>query len=103
MPILDSLQLIIGINKCGTRGADLLKKVLFKQNKLKTLVLDYTENYIGDAGASFIGEGLTYQKALEYLKVTLNFNSISDRGAIDVAKSIHSLKHQPKYIDLRLS
>ena len=60
LPPLENLELIIGINKCGLPGAELLKKTLFKHDKLKTLKINFLENYIGDAGATFIAEGIQY-------------------------------------------
>lgn len=58
MPPLERLELIIGVNKCGMNGAELLKKVLFKHDKLKSLKINFVENYVGDAGATFIAEGI---------------------------------------------
>lgn len=60
LPPLDKLELIIGVNKCGAKGAELLKNVLYKHNKLKSLKINYLENYIGDAGVTFIAEGIQY-------------------------------------------
>lgn len=60
MPSLDNLELIIGVNKCGARGAETLKSVLFKHDKLKSLKINFLENYIGDAGATFIAEGISF-------------------------------------------
>lgn len=58
MPPLEKLEIIIGVNKCGMNGAELLKKVLFKHDKLKSLKINFLENYVGDAGATFIAEGI---------------------------------------------
>lgn len=55
---LESLEIIIGVNKCGPKGAELLKSLLFRHDKLKKLKINYLENYVTDAGATFIAEGI---------------------------------------------
>jgi len=58
LPPLETLEIIIGVNKCGAKGAEELKKLLFKHDKLRSLKLNYLENYVGDAGANFIADGI---------------------------------------------
>jgi hypothetical protein len=69
---------------------------------LKSLTLDYYENYIGNAGATLLSEGILAQKQLDNLEVNMAFNEITDRGAIEITKAIEKAK-SPKHIDFRLS
>ena len=64
---LQKLNLIIGVNKCGVQGhpsinyflgAEDLKHLLVRHNKLKSLKFNFLENYVGDVGAKYIAEGI---------------------------------------------
>lgn len=64
---LQRLNLIIGVNKCGLAGAEDLKHLLVRHNKLKSLKFNFLENYVGDIGAKHIADGIRAQKNLEEL------------------------------------
>ena len=67
MPVLDTLNIIIGVNRCGVAGAEDFKRMLFKHNTLKSLKFNFVENYVGDAGAAFLAEGIRQMRNLQEL------------------------------------
>lgn len=55
------------MNKCGAKGAEELKHMIVRHNKLKTLKFNFLENYVGDQGAIHIAEGIKALKNVEDL------------------------------------
>ena len=70
------------------KGADNLKDLLLKNTKFRILKFNYLENYVGNAGAISIAQGIKAQQNLEYLSVVMSFNQLTDSGAIEIVKAI---------------
>ena len=96
LPLIESLTLKLAVNKVGMMGADDLINVFKSLKKLKSVNVDFTESYLGNANGHYMGKIvdalLENNKDLKEFDFTIAFNDFKDEGAIEAAKAMLKFK-----------